>query len=720
MPTPLQHPEVAPLDLPDEATNYALQASLGTSLDAALGNTWATPGLGTAQLLSAGQACLDTAQLLTPGQLTPGQLTPGQLTPGQLTPGQLTPGGSSQIGGQIWGNTSTQQQQPPAGQLSAHCMPAACGYPGGAMPGGTMPGGAMPGGAMPSLAQLQQSIGAGLVPPQPLSLGQHAPPVPGMSAHQQMSAQQHLSLAQQYEQYASTIPNLLPVAPMPDNGNVQLQSQAHAQVHAQLQAQAQATAQLQAQLQASQLQTAQLQAQAQSHAHAQVNAQSQAQAQAQAHMFAAAQLMSMCGLGPGMPGQPGQPGMQGQGMPGQGMQGQGMQGQGMHGGMHGGMQGGMHSGYHSGALSGAQSGSHTPDAHGQMGSGYQTTPGTVPYHGANGMPDFSCRSLPTGARSVGAMSQSSAGGSSHPGSGASTPSAQQMAARRMHPGRGGGPRSSGNQSDEEAGGNFRRRRRQDNREEDRMLYALNLARVRIGDDQRTTLMVRNIPNKYNQKMLLATIEDRHEGKFDLLYLPIDFKNRCNVGYAFINFISTSDILAFYVRRNPTPLAPLAPPRVEPAVEGCQGCEGCEGCEVGGGADAGGVAEAPRALRPNAALAPSQEEFNHKKWDRFNSDKVCEITYARIQGKISLITHFENSSLIHEDEGYQPIIFASDGSGRREKLPLGGGSTWRPIGPRMGSHGQPPPNGQGPPSNGHGPPPMHHQQPIFPTAPPAQQ
>merc|ERR1711865_1162748 len=99
------------------------------------------------------------------------------------------------------------------------------------MPGGAMPGGAMPGGAMPSLAQLQQSIGAGL--------GQPAPPMPGMGAHQQMSAQQHLSLAQQYEQYASTIPNLLPVAAMPDNGNVQLQSQAHAQVHAQLQAQAQ-------------------------------------------------------------------------------------------------------------------------------------------------------------------------------------------------------------------------------------------------------------------------------------------------------------------------------------------------------------------------------------------------------------------------------------------------------------------------------------------------
>ena len=90
MPTTIQPPESAAA--PEAATTaFALQASLGTALDAALGNTWAaTPGQSTAQLLSSGQAVLDTAQLQTPGQLTPGQLTPGQLTPGKLTPGQLT------------------------------------------------------------------------------------------------------------------------------------------------------------------------------------------------------------------------------------------------------------------------------------------------------------------------------------------------------------------------------------------------------------------------------------------------------------------------------------------------------------------------------------------------------------------------------------------------------------------------------------------------------
>ncbi|MCD7457379.1 hypothetical protein HAX54_035002 [Datura stramonium] len=42
-------------------------------------------------------------------------------------------------------------------------------------------------------------------------------------------------------------------------------------------------------------------------------------------------------------------------------------------------------------------------------------------------------------------------------------------------------------------------------------------------DTRTTLMIKNIPNKYTSKMLLAAIDEQHKGTFDFLYLPIDFK-----------------------------------------------------------------------------------------------------------------------------------------------------------------------------------------------------
>jgi hypothetical protein len=54
----------------------------------------------------------------------------------------------------------------------------------------------------------------------------------------------------------------------------------------------------------------------------------------------------------------------------------------------------------------------------------------------------------------------------------------------------------------------------------------------------TTVMFRNIPNKYTREMLVKQLEHDMKGQFDFVYLPIDFKNKCNVGYAFINFRST--------------------------------------------------------------------------------------------------------------------------------------------------------------------------------------
>ncbi|KAI9914776.1 hypothetical protein PsorP6_007641 [Peronosclerospora sorghi] len=141
-------------------------------------------------------------------------------------------------------------------------------------------------------------------------------------------------------------------------------------------------------------------------------------------------------------------------------------------------------------------------------------------------------------------------------------------------------------------------------------FTLSIDKVASGEDERTTLMIRNIPNKYTQQMLLAEINRNHDRNYDFFYLPIDFKNKCNMGYAFINFIRPVHIKAFY------------------------------------------------------------QEFDGQKWTNFNSEKVCAITYARLQGKQAMITRFQNSSLMEKHESYRPLVFGSSGPnrGRPELFP----------------------------------------------------
>ncbi|KAF9098685.1 hypothetical protein BGX29_007474 [Mortierella sp. GBA35] len=129
-------------------------------------------------------------------------------------------------------------------------------------------------------------------------------------------------------------------------------------------------------------------------------------------------------------------------------------------------------------------------------------------------------------------------------------------------------------------------------------------------DKRTTFMIRNIPNKYTQQMLLECINETHFGEFDFLYLRMDFKNKCNVGYAFINFINTEVVASFVKHR------------------------------VG------------------------------KRWGRFNSDKICGLSYATIQGRRALVEKFRNSSVMEEEPSYRPKIFYTSGPnlGQEEPFP----------------------------------------------------
>lgn len=78
----------------------------------------------------------------------------------------------------------------------------------------------------------------------------------------------------------------------------------------------------------------------------------------------------------------------------------------------------------------------------------------------------------------------------------------------------------------------------------------------IERDGRTTVMIKNIPNKYSLKLLSDEVDEKHANHYDFLYLPFDFdvpnhaiQNNCNVGYAFINFLHPNYLKLFYENFN---------------------------------------------------------------------------------------------------------------------------------------------------------------------------
>ncbi|XP_058112422.1 protein terminal ear1-like [Magnolia sinica] len=146
---------------------------------------------------------------------------------------------------------------------------------------------------------------------------------------------------------------------------------------------------------------------------------------------------------------------------------------------------------------------------------------------------------------------------------------------------------------------------------------------------KTTLMIRNIPNKYTREMLLELL-DKHcmeeneklggeaddsnqdFSAYDFVYLPIDFGSGCNLGYAFVNLT----------------------------------------CE-------------PAACRLHRAL-------HRHRWGILGSKKICEISYAKIQGKEALLKHFHISTFTCDSDEFLPITFEPyrNGSSQFEACTIG--------------------------------------------------
>jgi hypothetical protein len=84
-------------------------------------------------------------------------------------------------------------------------------------------------------------------------------------------------------------------------------------------------------------------------------------------------------------------------------------------------------------------------------------------------------------------------------------------------------------------------------------FKIDLDKIGRGQDHRTTVMIKNIPNKYTEEMLIERIVQglgKGQGHdYDFFYLPIDAKNHCNVGYAFINFVDARSILTLHSDMN---------------------------------------------------------------------------------------------------------------------------------------------------------------------------
>ena len=142
---------------------------------------------------------------------------------------------------------------------------------------------------------------------------------------------------------------------------------------------------------------------------------------------------------------------------------------------------------------------------------------------------------------------------------------------------------------------------------------INLENILRNRDKRTTLIIRNIPNKYTINLLLKELNQNFENKFDIVYLPQDYINNSNLGFGFINFVNSMHLLLFY------------------------------------------------------------EEFVNKKWNFFNSKKRCNLAYSKYQGKNELIKYILNklgiSTLDNNSENIRKSFYINNNKNLRAPIEI---------------------------------------------------
>ena len=169
---------------------------------------------------------------------------------------------------------------------------------------------------------------------------------------------------------------------------------------------------------------------------------------------------------------------------------------------------------------------------------------------------------------------------------------------------------------------------------------LDLKKIEQGLDTRTTVMIKNIPNKMSDKDLMSFIAKVCPRRIDFMYLRMDFQNG---EFSMPVLLEARSLAAGNRLQRRICLRQLYHRRGFVALH--QG-------------------EARRQMVSYQSLSiihPSTVSRN-----MYSSEKVLQMCYANYQGKEALIEKFKNSCIMDEQESYRPKIFHS--SGPKQGLP----------------------------------------------------